>query len=193
MSSSWKDKFLPPKGVVSEVSGKDHTFYPVSVGRAVKLKALGGPLMSALTTLFSQAGRGDDVRKVVREFDATEQEPAGRESVIEEIAPALAELRLKQRDDAIDRALEAVTSSSNVGIVGDLIVDSMRELFPPGDKDNPPGIEIATWFNIVQMRQVLTGVAKANAEVFGPLAQKVTQAVEGVLQGTPGTTLTTPS
>lgn len=188
MSSSWKDKFLPPKGTNHEVGGIDHVFYPVSVGCAVKLKALGGPLISALTTLFSKAGREDDVRKIVREFDATETEPAGRESVVEEINPELAKLRVDQRNEAIDSALEAVTSQANVGIVGDLIIDSMRDLFSPGDKDNPPGIEVSKFFNVVQMREVLTGVGKANSEVFGPLAGKVTQVLGTVLTQTPGTT-----
>ncbi len=65
MSSSWKDKFTPPKGITEPVGDTEHVFYPVSVNCVIKLKALGGPLINALSILFSKARKANDTKEVL--------------------------------------------------------------------------------------------------------------------------------
>ena len=191
MSSSWKDSFITPKAISHEVGGSKHFFYPISIRRLARLKVLGGPVIKALTVFFAKDS--DDVRKITTETEATKTEPSMAQCIIEDIKPELATLRAKQKATAIDELLDALTAEQNIALVGEMIVDSMRELFPPESKDNPQGLEVTTFFNVIQLREALTGVFKANAEVFGPLTTKVTQAIKDVLQRTPGKTSTTPS
>lgn len=170
----WRDSFTAPKGVDHDMGG-EKTFYPVSVGSLVKLKTMGGPLFTALSTLFSS--KESDVQKVIREFDpvaATEAEPAsggGREQLISAIDPELARERHTQRAEAIESAVKTLCDDKNIGAVGDLLIDSLRDLFPPDSSKKPKGVEFAKALDVVTMRQGIVGLFKANKEVFGPLAQ----------------------
>lgn len=197
MSSSWKNQFSSPKSIKHRVGETDHYFWPMSVRVLVKLKAVGSPVINALSVLFNKTRRAQDVKQTQRSWE--DGDLKGLDTVIEEISPEMAALRATEARDAIEEALTAVTDPENLGIMGDIIIDSLRKVFKPGDPDSPPGLEVAQFYDVIQMRQILTGLAKANAEVFGPFAQQVVAAVEGAMaqinkkQETPGETSTTES
>lgn len=179
-TKDWRKNFLPPKRTTHEVSGVEWQFYPISVDCAIKLRSLGGPLVSALTVLFAR--NSNDVRQIVREFDASATESAGRESVVEAISPELATLRSKERRDALKEAVDTVFDPENKNMVGQVLMDSLRDMFPRDTRrDWPPAQEFMKHFDVVTLREAVVGLIKANVEVFGPFAKKITEVIDTVL------------
>lgn len=168
--SEWKKglTFLTPTYEESKVGDQSLRFYPVSVGLAFKLRGIGKGLMKALTVLFSSTAT-DVLTK-----DKTSTNKEGfiiREVTIEALKPDMAEYRNAQKSKAIDEAIDALLSPDSTDVIAELIMDSLREKFKPGDP-RPNATEFMQSVPLPALTQLLWGVAKANKDVLGPLASK---------------------
>lgn len=177
--SDWKTaSFLAPKCVPHKVNDETLNFYAITVDMAIRVRALGGELAEALTVIFE--GRQTDVTQTVREVP--DEFGVGRETIIQEISPTLAEFRGAQRSKAVRKALEALLDPSNAAIVGEILMNSLREMFPPGDPGNPPGKEFISRLPVPVLGQMIGGLVKANAGVFGPFEERAQKLGKVIVQ-----------
>lgn len=163
MSSSWKERagFLAPKEIEHTVAGTSVKFWPPSMRQVAKLRVVGGTLAKSLITLWGTESE-QDTGKIVTDT----------ETMIQPIEPALAQLRQKQRAEAVEEAIGSLLSSETLGVVGELLIDSMREVFPP-EGTHPPGLEITNSMTPQELKECLHGLIKANSGAFGPFASSV--------------------
>lgn len=163
--SKWKERasWLAPKHIEHEVGGETYKFRAVSVGTAARLSSIGGPIVEALTVLFTPADT--DIGKVHRKFGE------GEETIVQPLEPALAEFRSKERARALERAFAALTEEKNLRIVADLIMESMFEVYPPEEKLERSTKEFVAETPLPVLREMLVGLFKANKDVLGPFGE----------------------
>lgn len=178
----WKEKakgFLVPKLEEHEVNGQKQNFYPLSTRILFRLRGLTGPLAAALGTLFESGDR--DQGTIHREFDSSESaDSEGRayESQVLPISAELAILRTEAREKSIRQLVDAVTDTKNKIIIGLIVCDSMRDVFDRDmDDDSVSSFVDDPDLTMDILVEMLTGVAKANKKVFGPLGGKVSAAL----------------
>ena len=172
MQGTWKDKltFLEPEGIEHEVIGQQIMFYPVSLGTLFEIKVIGAPLAKALAVLFDDNGR--DYGTVSRNFHTADGQHMDSELIVEPRTVEMATLRVKQRSESIEALTDALLDDKAKKAVGKIIVESMKDHF---DKDQvPPPIEFMNQIPATSIVDFLTGVAKANKGVLGPLADSLT-------------------
>lgn len=149
------------------IEGVSREFYPISTELVFMLRAVAKPLGKALS--FMQGGEDHD-RKFVqhvetdkgdgRSFNHIEQDP---------ITVELATFRAAQRSKAIDELAEAISGDEVRGLLGMLVLDSMR---PRNDEVLPSQAEGLGWIartDIVELSHYLKAFYEANKEVLGPL------------------------
>jgi hypothetical protein len=82
-------------------------------------------------------------------------------------------------------------------ILGELIMDSMREVFPRGDNNNPTVLEfLQTYGDLPVIVKLLEGLLAANKGVFDPLGLKTDDMMASVktrLASRAGSTETAPA
>jgi len=164
---SWKDgkHFLGRTNYVEhKVNGCDLKFYPVRVEVMFKLRRIGKPLAKALSTLFSS---GDNDHGVTQRTHAD----GSTEVISEPPATSLAKFRSEQRADSLAEAVDALLDPKNGEVVGELIMDSLQDEFPRGNKGNPSAGGFMGEVSGAVLVDLLKGVAAANKEVLGPLAE----------------------
>lgn len=175
MSTEWKSLLaFDNDGVEHTIKGKTFKFYPVSLRVLIELRDIATPLSKALAVLFSD-NKSDYGTK---ELSGPADNGLGndRQVIIEAIKPEVIELREKHKREAIETLVTAITAPATLGAIGKLIMDSLRELFPPGNKDNPAPIEFMGEIKADALYGFLFGVAKANKGMFGPLADQAGKA-----------------
>jgi len=181
--TSWKDKisFLEASensGHPVEFSG-GHTirFYPISVQKVFQLKKLAGPIGKAIASFT--ASTDSDVSSETQRFPG---EDGGEVMKISSIDPELAKHRSAERQQAVTNLVDALLDKENAAIIGSIAIDSMREIFPRGDKSNPsPGefLDSAAG-DIPNLVKILGGVMEANKGAFGPLGGRVEEAMASI-------------
>mgnify|MGYP006274708185 CR=1 len=166
-SSDWRDKItaFAPNFITHQVNGEDVRFYAISVGMMFRLKTIGRPLARSLAVLFGKNDRD--------QATADRQVGEDREIVIEAISEGLAKIRHEQKTEAIEGLIDGLTKDNNVEVIGEIIMNSMRDVFPPNDKSNPPAKEFMDSLPAPVLTALIVGVAKANKGVLGPLADQV--------------------
>ena len=171
-TASWKDKltFLEPDGVEHDVGGQAIMFYPVSLGTLFEIKVIGAPLAKALSVLFDDKGR--DYGTVSRNFHTPDGQNMDSEIIVEARTPEMATLRAKQRQESIEKLMEALLNDKAKKAVGKIIIESMKDKFDQGQV--PPALEFMNEIPATSIVEFLTGVAKANKGVLGPLAESLT-------------------
>lgn len=177
--SNWQKKAAFVGGtnyVEREIQGDTYRFFPVRVKTLFRLRRVALPLAKALSTLF--APQNADFGVVQRQFNDTGDGASGTETVTEPISRELAELRTRERTEAITGAIEAFTDPENAQVVGEILIDSLREEFNKGI-DNPPAKAVVEHLETPTLIEFLKGVAAANKEVLGPLADHA-QAAPGL-------------
>jgi len=162
---AWKSNcsFLSPKPTESTVGGTAIKFYPVSVGLAFQLKDIAKPLAAGLAVLFtSERNDTGTIERTVAD---------GREIIMEAIQPGLADARVRQRREAIQGIVEALTNETNKEVIGSIIIDSIyRDIWKTKDAAPPPAEFMgAEGISLENLGEFLVGVAKANKGIFGPL------------------------
>ncbi len=176
-SNTWREKlpFLTASdGVEHSVMGSKFTFYPISSGKIFKLKKLAGPIGKLLDTL--QKNTNSTSSKISR-MGETETEGAVETIETNAIDPKLEEQMALRRQFAIAELIEALTDDKNIGAVGDLILDSIKDTYPRGDAGNPTGSEFIETLPLPALADIVIGVVEANKEVFGPLGGKIKDAI----------------
>lgn len=167
-TTNWKDKltFLTPNYIERTIGDQTFRFYPVSVVTAFKLRRIAKPLSKALSNLFTSKDRDfGTVHRKLKEGD--------EETIVEALTPAMAKTRVEQKGEAMQELVEALTSDENIEVLGELIISSLRETFPPGDKANPPAREFVSTLPLPRLVDLLWGVALANKDVLGPLTDRL--------------------
>lgn len=154
--------------VVVKIGDKHEKFWPISVDRVFTLERLAGPVAQAIVRLQGSPNDCTLVDRTLTEKDGS----VSRELINEAINPELAKFRVKDQSDAIKALIEAVASPSNACLIGDLIMDSMREHFPEG-QPRPGGNELLKALPAPRLIELLKGVMQANASVIDPLVARV--------------------
>lgn len=177
---SWKQKlsFLTPQYVEHSVQGETYKFYPISVGLAFQLREIGKPLAKAIAAIFEKTDNDTSTREMTGPND--EGNGFFRQVEASAISPELARERHTQRVSAIEALVDSLTCEKNLEIVGTIIMDSLREVFPPSNKDNPPVKEFMNSTPLPAIPDLIIGVAKANKGVLGPLTDRLGSLVEAV-------------
>lgn len=160
--------FLTPKHQTSEINGVDVDFYPVSIVCAFDIKEAIKPLARAFASLLSDHS-GD------RGYTSSKSEDGFEQTVVQPMKVDLAELRAKQRDSAILDLVDSVTERRSRVALGRLIMDSMRDEFPSRKHEQKDVEEFLERVDVDSMVQLVKGVLKANARVFGPFGRKIGQ------------------
>jgi hypothetical protein len=155
------------KTVFSQVSDQQVEFWSCSFPVLFQLKSAVGPISKAVMSLFK--GNRNDVSRFQEDTKNKDGTPS---RVIQEMAitPEMAKVRAEQSNKAIQEALDGIFADQNRLLIGKVLMDSMRGVC----KRKPTVPEIEEFladldFGIIV--EMLTGVAKANAEVFGPLVR----------------------
>lgn len=170
---SWKDRatFLTKsEPTVSKIGDSEVKFYPSSVGMVLKLKGLVQPITESLGMLFISTR--DDSGNTVRDYKTQ-----GNEIITNPVTPEQSAARVKHRREAIEKLFTSLTDD-NLSALGDLIVDSVKEIFPRGHQDNPPGKEFVSALDLPTLTEMLVAVAKANRGILGPLGGRLTAAYD---------------
>ncbi len=153
-----------------EVNGTVHNFYPVT-GRIIgRIKMFRKPL-TKLAAAFSS--KGTDVA-IVSKVD-TAGDSYKEEKAQQAISPELADKRYSQMHDAIDSLMELLTEVEFRNVISNIIMDSMRDLFPRTEKGKPGAgwptdQEFFDEMPVTLLPGLLMGVLKANRKLFGPFA-----------------------
>lgn len=180
-SPNWRDKFafLAPRFVDHKVgtgeSAQNFRFYPIGMRLAFRLKSVGKPLARALSILLSK--NQNDTKQIQRSFVVPETKEQGQETILEGVAVDLARYRDDRRDSAISELLETLGESANQNLIGEIIMDSLRDDFPR----RPSASEITDFMEHITLPllgDMLVGVAKANFDLSGDIAGKLRAAVE---------------
>lgn len=182
--ADWKEgkSFLGSTNFVEhQVNGQTLRFHPVSVTVFFRLRKLAKPIATAVSTLFFP-NDSRDVRIVEQTIAPSGDDPGGKVTTNEPVSPEIAIMRDEQRSVAIAEAIDALTSDENADVVGEVIMDSLRDLFPRRSADNPPAREFMQALDACALAGLLIGVAKANAEVLGPLGKAAKEDAAGLLQ-----------
>lgn len=176
--AEWKKilSFQTPKYETSKVMGTDQNFYPVSVGMLFKLKRVGASLVDALALFFANTNNDLKTREnIITDKDGNIQ----RETTIEQLSFEMAQYRDNQKQIAWKKAFEAIFDEGNKAVIGELIMDCLREVFPRDPlsgvfrEGSPQPAEFMNEMPAVMLVDFILGVAKANRDVLGPLGQTV--------------------
>lgn len=171
--NDWKESplFAPENNYHEvEIQGTTHKFWAICPTKIFKLRRLATPIAQALMAMRPGA---NDVTIVDRDIANDGSGGRGREIITEGISPQLAKLRFEQQEAGLKSLIESLTDEANAAILGELIMDSMREVFPRTGK-LPAGIEVVKGLQTAgRLLQVLRAIAVANAEVIDPLVARV--------------------
>lgn len=168
--------FFSPKAVEHEVNGQTKRFYPVPVQVMFDLRQIAKPLLKAFTTLTQgvgqeNTGRSHNKKTKTRNEAGSEQEVEEAINEVEGIAPALATIKLAERDKSIEALVDAFADPKNARAVARLVMSSLRD---EGFRRPPTDSDVDNFLAEIDLNsaiQVVQGTIKANAEVFGPLGQ----------------------
>lgn len=171
---TWKDviSFLDNEGIEHEVNGEMLTFYPVSMGTLFKVKSIGKPLAKALAILFDDKNR--DYGTVNRSMRSEDGAGVDTEIIIDAVTVDMATLRSKQKEESIEGLIDALLDDDAKKTIGALIVESIKKSEHFKDVDMPSPLEFMNTIPADSIIDFLTGVAKANKGVLGPLAETLT-------------------
>jgi len=175
--STWKDRasFLRITGVPCQVNNTEVSFYPISIGLAGQLRGVIEPLARAIGTL---TGKNENLRTdmgIEQRTVANDHGTFDTETKTNPIPTDLAALRHEQQVAAISSMVESLTSTETLSVLALVCMDSMRDVFPRGDKQNPPPAEFLNETPLPVLAAMVKGVLIANKGVFGPFGDSLSQ------------------
>ena len=172
---SWKDKlsFIAPQFIEHEVQGTVLHFYPISVKNAFRIRSVAQPIARALTTLLTK-NDGDQAQKIRTKLKDGKVEDQDIQT--EAISKDLAELRSREKEKAVSDAVMVLFDSDNSAVIGTLLTDSLRDIFPR-DISIQESKDFVDKMDITVLSEFLVGLAKANQKVLGPFAKRVGEAM----------------
>jgi len=176
----WQEKLscFSPNFVEHEVGNQTLHFYPISVGMAFKLRVIGRPLAKSLSVLFGNKDQDHGTKDVTVHNEYGSED---RQIIIEPITEGLAKIRHAQRTESVEKLVEALTDDKNAAVVGEILMDSLREVFTKNQPDRPPPSEFMRMMPLPVLGNMIMGLVKANKEVFGPLTDQVAAAASAAV------------
>lgn len=163
---SWKEKieFLmePSEAVEVDIKGRTLRFYPLSVQSVFALHNLTGAVSRFLAALFRDSSK-DVAQERKSEGDKVEVR-------IQAIDPELAAKIDQERREAIAGLLELLVNQDTASTIGLLLLDSLRDLRPEGKYGRSEALEFVRSLDLVTLKEMLLGLAKANGGLLDPLA-----------------------
>lgn len=173
MSSMFKSK-----SITAKVGDTDVEFFSLSFPVLFAMKSAVGPVAKVLSSLFSSN------RNLVGRFQEDTKDTQGSPvRVVQEQAmtPEMAKLRAEQSTKTVQEATEALFADQNRMLIGRILMDSMRGICPR--KPTPVQIEeFLAELDLGQVMEMIQGVLRANAEVFGPLGRDLGQKATALLR-----------
>lgn len=185
---SWKNRFTyASKHYVEHLVGENTLrFYPNRIGLLQELAEISKPIAKAISRLFSESG-GD--RTAITEKFSDRDGLQVEKITVEAMTPESASSAQQQKDAAIEDLLSALANPRNRLLVGQLLMDSLRDEFPYkkdrpipeieeflyGDGESYQGLELPILANLIK------GWMKANARVFGEAGERVAGIVQSRL------------
>lgn len=154
------------------VNGETHYFYPLSVGELFQIKDLLKPIARSLSVLLSNTDKDRG------SFSHSEFEPGDTNAKVFErsetpVSVDVARFRSEERTSAASALIDAVTNKTNGKAVARVLMDSLRDQYPDRPIKDADAEAFFAQLDIVTLRQLLAGVAKANKDVLGPFQGRV--------------------
>jgi hypothetical protein len=156
------------KTVTSKVSDVEVEFWSCSFPVLFKLKSAVGPISKLVMNLFR--GSKHDVSRFQEDSRNKEGQPV-RVTQEMAISPEMVKVKADHTNKLLQEALDGLWSDQNRLLIGIVLMDSMRS-HCPRKPDTKAIEEFLADLDLGQIIEMLQGVAKANAEVFGPLVRK---------------------
>jgi hypothetical protein len=179
---SWQEKlhYISHRASIEHVvNGQTLNFYPISVGYLFKLKSLASPLSKAIMTLLTNTSK-DVVEQTHQELDENEKIRMAEVSR-SAIDPELATMRLTEKQVAITEFVETILSDDTYTLLANMLMDSLKEVFPPKDPNNPPVKEFQNTLTSDVIGDFAIGLYKANKGIFDPFVKSLPKdVVDGV-------------
>lgn len=179
MASTWKSKtsVFERKFISKMIGNNTWNFYPVSVGRIFELRETIKDIFMAATALFSK--NKDDVGQQIERIQ--QGESTIDRTNIDGLSPQMAEMCDKQKKQAVADAVESLLSERNKLMIGKLLADSLRDEFERNPSDTEINEFIGT-LDLASLVEFLMGMAEANAKVFGPVGERIRDAIGSKLR-----------
>ena len=168
---SWKERFAlgAPVSVEHTVDGSTHQFYAVRGFNAMRLRGIVPHLTRALTVIFDDRSRdtGQGTRTSFTKTPGADGDMVEdfKEITIEGTKAEVLKLRAEQKEQALTQLVTTLMDAKHATLMAEIIMDCMRESFPENDRPTPD--EFLKTFDLIQIKDMVIGVAKANAKVFG--------------------------
>lgn len=183
--SDWRERvsYISPPTIEHAVCGQTQKFSPLSTPMLWKLRPIAPALGRAIAKFFAvygpdvKAGDRTHSRKAVQAGEGAQVENRD-----EAITPELARVRMEQVESATTELISTLLDPKNAEILGSLIFDSAREVFPRG-ADMKEIKEFVETCDVGALVEWLTGVGKANQRVFAPLIEALTAKTTGEAVG----------
>ena len=167
---------LSPTVVEREINDHTVAFYMCSLSTCARLSGLLSKMAGHLTVLLGTDGSKDQGRI---EEDFIEDGTTMSKTAYSPINPDLARLRTSQKQNAVEGAINALLDDKNRAAVGRLIMDSMRDIFPRRKKRTDDECrEFVDHMDLAVFMQFVSGMAAANAKLFGDLGKTLGRAVQ---------------
>lgn len=168
-----RESLFTPKHVAHKIGDQEMKFHPVSLNMLWKLRTAFEPVIEALRVLT--AGKNDVERTVDQGRD-----DEGNERTVTHmgaVTTEMAKLRQDQSDAAWKRALDCIFGEDSRELIGELLADSLRDDFTREEAiEAGMGKKVIESLDLGTMVEMVNGLLKANAGVFGPFAEKVRKA-----------------
>lgn len=163
--------FLSSSKVTREVLGQPVDFYPITVYQLFQLRKIGKTVTKAVAVLLGgNSGTKDTKKKETYDKAAAGEMPAMQsENETRAMDPRLYETIHLHRQAAIDDVIDTLMQDESMGILCDVIHDSMRSKDKP--KDTAGKIKFMQDITGDALTQILLGILEANKSMFDPLGQ----------------------
>ena len=173
--------FLTAPFVEHDVCGKPMRFYAISVSRIAEVRGALEPITAALVSIFATMRNDKDATTVQRSFPGAGG--VSNEFTVESIKPELVSAKADKLAKDAGKIFAAMTDHRNIVMSAIIIMDSLRDEFPRDFKE-ADAREFVSQPNVTLpvLVELLTGVARANAAVFGPLAPRAKEVLENAVR-----------
>lgn len=167
-------QLLSPSSVEKEILGETYRFYSVGVRTAAKLSSTIANLAGHIAVLMG--GGQKDQGSTIEDYTAPGGEAVSK-THSDPINPDLAKLRADQRRSSVTQALTQLMDQKTRQVLGELLMDSMRDDFPRGQARNAEEArEFVDQMDLPVLVQFLAGLIEANKNFFGDLGNQLVAA-----------------
>lgn len=180
----------------------DIRFYPNRMGQLQQLRSVSENVTSSMAVLFSDtSGDADGTTETRTDGNGFEMQTSTASAVSTDVLA----YRAKERKEAISRIFE-VADRRNLMLIGEMLMDSMREEFKYSRSRGPQEVEEFLFgtqgspssedaeaieegegaIDVCLFTELMQGWIKANSKVFGSMGEKLAGLVKGRLQSVSG-------